>query len=568
MWRGELSFGKYQIIKQIGSGAFGEVYLAEDPSIKRTVAIKTLKRDPLVTLNINGYNEYVARFKNEASIAARCSHQNMVTIYDFHYEKDLSYLVMEFVDGTSLRDLIDQHQLQLTQVNSIFYQLLSGVAEFHRANIVHRDLKPSNIILTKDLKVKITDFGIALDRSVDINNTDPDAHITKLGTTLGTPRYMPIEQVHNSKVDQRADLYALSVVFFDLLSTCAYPAQITTTTLDRQDSNIYTHPSIDKHLPFPAAFFPILIAGLTVKIEDRIANATEYQKLYNECLAALNQELKLIRKQENTEDLDIKHLDQHIDIVASLQTKTKVKTKATSFSNVANPNEDSYTRLRLDPNTEVGKTMAATQVMTGHQGTASSTTTVLQNRHDLSSAETISQSLYPTHPKKNRSYMYLFVLGIAIAAPISYFTLQNKPTLVVPIPNPVPGEAEITSKSDKLQKPAEPLTPVINVPATNASNVAVAPPINTPSAQTSAQPPAQPVSQTDLKVKIADAKKNPGQFQVIPNPPNPRSAEKTSDSNNPLGAKQVENNLRNKAGDKRVNEVLKVAKETENFIDE
>ncbi|MDI9347099.1 MAG: serine/threonine-protein kinase [Methylacidiphilales bacterium] len=302
-------FGKYHVLEKIGKGAMGEVWLAKDPDINRAVAIKTILKNENESQSNLMYEDMLARFKNEARIAALCSHPSMVTIYELNVQPPTPYLVMEYVSGKGLRDLIKEKSLSLREVNSIFHQLLMGVSAFHDTNIVHRDLKPGNIIVTEKLLVKITDFGIALNRNtlvdLEIDEGVPTHELTKIGTTVGTPRYMPIEQTTDSKVDQRADLYALTVMLYDLLCNCKLPSGIAYTTLQEQPQLFYTHQSVKNDLPIPVAFASLLLKGLAINVNQRIAHAEEYLSLYKHSVETFNIHLKEIRKKQDMDDISI-----------------------------------------------------------------------------------------------------------------------------------------------------------------------------------------------------------------------------------------------------------------------
>jgi len=196
------------ILERLGAGAMGVTYLGHHLKLDREVAIKLLKSE--LTLD----NRAMNRFTREARAVARITHPAIVQIYDFDQRGKQPFLVMEYVDGSSLRELLDEHgAFKPRIVIWIALQLTEALAHAHARDIVHRDLKPSNIMLSRDRKLKLMDFGLA--RVLDAG----DASISSFGELVGTPHYMSPEQASAfDDVDQRADYYALGVNLFELLT--------------------------------------------------------------------------------------------------------------------------------------------------------------------------------------------------------------------------------------------------------------------------------------------------------------------------------------------------------------
>jgi serine/threonine-protein kinase len=187
--------GKYEIRGTLGRGAMGTVYDGWDPAIDRRVAIKTVR---LADADDEETVEGLARFKREAQAAGRLSHPNIVGVYDYGETDDIAYIVMEFVEGRSLKSLLDQEKrLPPREAAEILGQVLAGLGYSHARGVVHRDIKPANIMLTGEGQVKIADFGIARIES---------SSMTSVGTVMGTPAYMPPEQFLGEAVDARSDL--------------------------------------------------------------------------------------------------------------------------------------------------------------------------------------------------------------------------------------------------------------------------------------------------------------------------------------------------------------------------
>jgi serine/threonine-protein kinase len=196
--------GKYEIVAKIGQGAMGEVFRAHDPILGRDVAIKTM------TATIGTDEELRKRFHREAQSAARLSHPNIITIYDFGEDQGKVYMAMELLEGNDLKDLIGRHTpMSLEQKLGLMEQICDGLAFAHGKDVVHRDLKPANIHIHRGGQAKIMDFGLAKLSSSDM---------TRAGMIMGTPNYMSPEQVRGEKATTRSDVFSLGAVFYELLT--------------------------------------------------------------------------------------------------------------------------------------------------------------------------------------------------------------------------------------------------------------------------------------------------------------------------------------------------------------
>jgi serine/threonine-protein kinase len=211
--------GRYHIEKVIGEGGMGAVYQAEHTHMRKRLAIKVLHPE------MSRLPEVVARFEREAMAAAHIEHPNVAGATDFGKLDDGSFfLVLEYVEGVSLRDRIAHRPLELGRALHIMRQIASALARAHALGIVHRDLKPENIMLVQrdgdsDF-VKVLDFGIAKVPVGDLvgEHQAPGQALTQLGMVYGTPEYMAPEQALGQPVDSRADLYALGVMAFEMIT--------------------------------------------------------------------------------------------------------------------------------------------------------------------------------------------------------------------------------------------------------------------------------------------------------------------------------------------------------------
>jgi len=199
--------GKYDIQSVLGKGAMGVVYKAFDPGIERVVAIKTVRKD-LVDPDL--VEQSMARFKNEAVAAGRLLHPNIVSVYEYGEDDANAFIVMEFVEGTGMREYLNRGaSFDLGQIAALMTQLLQALDFAHERGVVHRDIKPANLIMTRGGRLKVADFGIA---RIDTSN------LTTMGMVMGTPSYMSPEQCQGQTVDRRSDLFSAAVVLYELLT--------------------------------------------------------------------------------------------------------------------------------------------------------------------------------------------------------------------------------------------------------------------------------------------------------------------------------------------------------------
>jgi serine/threonine protein kinase len=218
---GALIDDSYRLTRRLGSGGMGVVFAAQNVRTGKEVAIKWMTGRPRNESAVSAVN--AQRFRREARAAARIRHPNVVDVYDVGGSDQAPYLVMELLEGESLRARLARGALAWGEAVSLLRAALSGVAAAHAQGVIHRDLKPDNIFLcTNRLSegapptVKVLDFGVASMR--DSENGEEFASLTRTGSVLGTPAYMPLEQLKGEPVDRRADLYALGVVLYEMLT--------------------------------------------------------------------------------------------------------------------------------------------------------------------------------------------------------------------------------------------------------------------------------------------------------------------------------------------------------------
>jgi len=201
--------GKYRVVKKLGAGGMGAVYLAEQLSIGRRVALKVLQREFAVN------DEFIKRFHQEARLVGSLNHRHVITIYDFDQADDGSlFIAMEYVEGRNLKSIIQQGPLKLSRALRFAVQIAEGLSAAHRAGVIHRDIKPENIMILQGLEeVRVMDFGISR-----LRDTETLARLTRPGMIMGTPAYMAPEQIEGHEVDEKSDIYAFGVVLYELLT--------------------------------------------------------------------------------------------------------------------------------------------------------------------------------------------------------------------------------------------------------------------------------------------------------------------------------------------------------------
>jgi predicted Ser/Thr protein kinase len=203
------NLGDFHLLRRLGQGGMGQVYLAEQLSLKRNVAIKIMRTDVPVS------PASFQRFRAEAEAVARITHANIVQVYSFGEENGLHYMALEYVEGRNLREYLDKKgPLDLPHALSVMRQVAAALQRAGELGIVHRDIKPENILLTRRGEVKVADFGLS--RCFDREPGQP--HLTQSGVAMGTPLYMSPEQIQGEKLDPRTDIYSFGVTCYHMLT--------------------------------------------------------------------------------------------------------------------------------------------------------------------------------------------------------------------------------------------------------------------------------------------------------------------------------------------------------------
>jgi eukaryotic-like serine/threonine-protein kinase len=271
---GQVIADRYHVVKKLGEGGMGQVYLAEHVKMGRRSAIKVMNASMVHD------HDAVARFNREASNASRITHPNVCAIYDFGETPDgLIYLAMEFIEGEPLTELLQREgALPVPRATAIFLQTADALQAAHDLGIVHRDLKPDNIMLTSRKTsgevVKVVDFGIAK----AVGGDQAGQKVTKTGLVIGTPEFMSPEQLSGDEVDGRSDLYSLALVFYRMLIG-KLPFEATSvqeTMIKRLTDEPVTLAVARPDLTFPAGLQPILDTALARTPQERYQSVAKF----------------------------------------------------------------------------------------------------------------------------------------------------------------------------------------------------------------------------------------------------------------------------------------------------
>ena len=319
---------RYQIIKTLGEGGMANVYLAHDTILDRNVAVKVLRGDLATD------EKFVRRFQREALSASSLSHPNIVEMYDVGEDDGQYYIVMEFVDGKTLKQVLKQRgHLSVTEVIDIMSQLTDGMAHAHDAYIVHRDIKPQNIMILSNGMIKITDFGVA----TALNSTQ----LTQTNSVMGTVHYLPPEQAQGKGSTIRSDIYSMGIMMYELLSGLVpYKG-------DNAVEIALKHlkeplPSIRKvSSSIPQSIENIIIKATAKNPKNRYSDARE---MYEDLKTALDDsranEKRFVYKYPENDMDETKVLDEEVKKVKQETKKAKEKVKKEKTKNEVIEDDD------------------------------------------------------------------------------------------------------------------------------------------------------------------------------------------------------------------------------------
>lgn len=323
---GKILGDRYEIIQKIGAGGMSIVYKAKCNKLQRFVAIKVLREEFVKD------EAFVQKFKSEAFSAGGLSHPNIVSIYDVGQEDDLHYIVMEFVEGQTLKEYIEQNgPLSSTQTLEYGMQIVSALRHAHNKQVIHRDIKPQNILITHDQMLKVADFGIA--KAVDSST------IVASGNAIGSVHYFSPEQAKGKYVNETSDLYSCGIVLFEM-ATNRLPFQA-----DTHVSIALKH--INEEVPKPSLFNEQIWPGL----ESIILKATNKK-----------QELRYQNADSMLEDMKTVLANPTVDLSSKEVTETDVdQTILLTDIQTSFIRQNEKTTSRLESNQTLGVKMSTPQ---------------------------------------------------------------------------------------------------------------------------------------------------------------------------------------------------------------
>ncbi len=269
---GRLIGGRYEVTRHIAGGGMATVYQGRDTILDRVVAIKVMDQQ------LGKNDEFIERFILEAKATGRLSHPNIVSVYDVGEEQGLYYMVMEFVEGVTLKDhIINNGYLTAKEAVEICSQICDGLAHAHNQGIIHRDIKPHNILCTPDGRYKLTDFGIA-------RFVEAASHLTKTGTVMGSVHYFSPEQASGQKISFTSDIYSLGVVLFEMLTgTVPFDAKEHVHVAIMHLHDAVPDPRLVQE-DLPTSLTEVLFQALAKQPEERIATAEELKQALQRAL--------------------------------------------------------------------------------------------------------------------------------------------------------------------------------------------------------------------------------------------------------------------------------------------
>jgi serine/threonine-protein kinase len=274
--------GRYELLEVLGSGSMGLVYKALDPKINRHLAIKTIRFSD--EFEDDAIKDIKRRFLREAEIAGQLAHPSIVTIYDVGEDEDLTYIVMEYLEGKDLSKFIKRKNLlSFRKILQVIALVADALEYAHTREVIHRDIKPANIMLLDNGGVKMTDFGIA--KAISSSRT-------KTGVILGTPNYMSPEQIMGQKIDQKSDIFSLGVLFYQLLSGKLPFQGKNLSSLLYQITQVKHPPVREFNAKLPKVCSQIIDKALSKERDDRFKSAGEMAKVIRLLSSKINQMMR------------------------------------------------------------------------------------------------------------------------------------------------------------------------------------------------------------------------------------------------------------------------------------
>ena len=272
---GSILGGRYEILKTLGEGGMGAVFKAHDAEVDRTVALKVIRQE------LADSDDILRRFRQELVLARQITHRNVVRIYDLGVADGIRFISMEYIDGQELADILKQRgKLPPQEAGQIILQVCYGLAVAHAEGVVHRDLKPQNVMIAKDGRAAVMDFGIAsaVEAVTSLGPEGADdlagaAHLTRVGALLGTPRYMSPEQARAERVTNRSDLFTVGLILYELVMGDLPPSPPTLKAMLKERASKQIAPPMEANPQIPRALNDIIVRCLELDPEKRYPQA-------------------------------------------------------------------------------------------------------------------------------------------------------------------------------------------------------------------------------------------------------------------------------------------------------
>lgn len=272
--------GEFRIIRRLGHGGMAEVFLAEQESLRRQVAIKVLRSDLLTGSD----DTMLQRFQQEAAAAAGLAHPHIVQVYMIGEHENVHYIAQEYVNGPNLKEYLRKQGSPTVRTGlRIMKQVAAALQVASEAGIVHRDIKPENILMTRKGEVKVADFGLAR----LVRRADADVNLTQVGTTMGTPLYMSPEQISGSELDHRSDIYSFGVTCYHLFAGRPPFMADNSMGLALKHMNQKPRPLSDYRADLPIALCQVIHKMMAKEVDSRYTDAKTLLKDIRQIIRAI-----------------------------------------------------------------------------------------------------------------------------------------------------------------------------------------------------------------------------------------------------------------------------------------